>query len=324
MGPAVTALARWWFEPVALGRIAVLRTVVYAFIWIDVLLTTHWVADHADVPGALYQPLALGRLLPLPTPTAGFVQGVMVALLASAAVAATNRAPRLLGWTVALLYLQWMLIGQSYGKVDHDRFAFLVLLFALATVGRARWGVRSPSEAAGWAVKMTMVAVVATYFLSVFAKARYGDGLMNWLDSATISWAVVRRGTLLAEPLLQHPWTLQASQYGVVALEMLAPLLLVFRGRRCAAMLTVYASFHLVTFATIGIIFLPHLVAMLVFVPLERLPVPWRRQPAGSERPTPSPLPDDQHVLVQVSPQPTAPETQRRGRSSDLAQHRLR
>lgn len=274
MGPAVSALTRWWFEPVALGRIAVLRTVAYGFIWLDVLVTTSWVADHADVPGILYQPLRIGRLLPLPTPTARFVQAVMIALLAAAAVAATNRAPRLLGWTVALLYLEWMVIGQSYGKVDHDRFAFLVLLFALATVGPARWGDRSPSEAAGWAVKVTMVAVVATYFLSVFAKARYGDGLGNWLDSATVSWAVIRRGTFLAEPLLQHPWTLQASQYGIVALELLAPALLLLRGRARYAVVGVYVAFHLVTFATIGIIFLPHLVAMLVFLPLERLPVP--------------------------------------------------
>lgn len=277
----MTALARWWFEPVALGRIAVVRTVAYAFVWVDVLLTTHWVADHADVPGALYQPLAIGRLLPLPTPTAGFVRAVMLALLAAAMVAASNRLPRLLGWTVALLYAEWMVIGQSYGKVDHDRFAFMVLLFVLATVGRARWGDRSTSQAAGWAVKATMVAVVATYFLSVFSKARYGGGLTNWLDSATISWAVVRRGTFLAEPLLHHPWTLRASQYGVVALELLAPALLVLRGRARYAMLAVYASFHLVTFATIGIIFLPHLVAVLVFLPLEDVPVPWRQ---GAQR----------------------------------------
>ncbi|MBW3627117.1 MAG: MFS transporter permease, partial [Actinobacteria bacterium] len=90
--------------------------------------------------------------------------------------------------------------------------------------------------------------------------------------------AVVRRGTFLAEPLLQHPWALHASQYGVVTLEVLAPLLLVLRGRARDVMLAVYASFHLVTFATIGIIFLPHLVAMLVFLPLERLPVATRRQ----------------------------------------------
>ena len=267
------ALTRWWFEPVALGRIAVLRALVYAFIWIDVLVTTSWISQHADVPGELYRPLEIGRLLALPIPTAGFVQGVMVALLATAAVAAWGRAPRLLGWTVALLYLEWMVIGQSYGKVDHDRFAFLVLLFAMATVGRARWGDRTPSEAAGWAVKVTMVAVVATYFLSVFAKARYGEGLVNWLESATISWAILRRGTFLADPLLQHPWMVQASQYGLVALELLSPLLLLLRGRARYALVALYVAFHLVTFATIRIIFLPHLVAMLVFLPLELLPL---------------------------------------------------
>ena len=79
-------------------------------------------------PGELYQPLLIGRLLPFPTPGPALVYGVFAGLLAAAAVAATGRLPRLAGTAVALLYLQWMLIAMSYGKVDHDRFGLLVAL----------------------------------------------------------------------------------------------------------------------------------------------------------------------------------------------------
>ena len=56
----------WLFAPAPLARVAVLRVVVLLFVPVDVLLTTTWVRGHAQVPGELYVPLRLGRLLPLP------------------------------------------------------------------------------------------------------------------------------------------------------------------------------------------------------------------------------------------------------------------
>ncbi|MCW2571059.1 MAG: conserved rane protein of unknown function, partial [Frankiales bacterium] len=112
----------WLFRPVPLGRIAVLRTVAYLFVPIDVLLTTPWVAAHAQVPGTLYQPLLIGRVLHLPTP-GPWVEVLGWVLVLVALAAATGRLPRLLGGVVALLYLEWMVVAFSYGKVDHDRVA---------------------------------------------------------------------------------------------------------------------------------------------------------------------------------------------------------
>ena len=63
------ARLRWWFRPVPLARIAVFRVIAYLFIPVDVFLTTAWVRAHADVPTEWYQPLLIGRLLHLPTPT---------------------------------------------------------------------------------------------------------------------------------------------------------------------------------------------------------------------------------------------------------------
>ncbi len=265
----------WLFAPAPLARVAVLRVVVYLFVPVDVLLTTTFVRAHASVPAELYVPLRIGRLLPLPTP-GPWVEVLQVVLVAAALVAALaavrDRLPRLTGWLVAVLYLQWMVVAMSYGKVDHDRFAFLVALFVLPSVGRASLRSRERTEAAGWALQMIALAVVATYVLAAVAKIRFGG--WDWVSGATFTRAVVRRSTPLSEPLLDVPVVLQAAQYGIMLVEVfVAPLLLVrWRDARITWALAVgFLAFHLMTFAMITIIFLPHCVALLALLPLERL-----------------------------------------------------
>ena len=271
----------WLFRPAPLGRIAALRTIAYLFVPVDLLLTTPWVTQHADVPGELYRPLLLGRVLHLPTP-GSWVELLRWGLVAVALVAATGRLPRLLGTAVAVLYLEWMVVAFSYGKVDHDRFGFLVLLAVLPTIGAARHRDRTPSEAAGWAISMTTLAVVATYFLSAFAKLRFGG--LDWVDGATLTRAVVRRGTALSTPLLDHAWVLHTFQYVLVGVELLVSPLLLVRWRderRTWWLVGGFYAFHVMTFATISIVFLPHCVALLALLPLERMAVR-RSMPAPS------------------------------------------
>jgi hypothetical protein len=272
----------WLHPPVALARVAWLRTLLYLFVPLDVLVTTPWVAAHDTAPASLYQPLFVGRLLEHPAPTTGWVHLVQVLLLLTAVAAASGRAPRLLGTAVFALYFEWMLIAMSYGKVDHDRFAFLVALAVLPTVGAARHRDRTPSQAAGFAVRCVTAAVVATYVLSVAAKHRFGGGLLNWLDSAVFVRAVLRRATPVGEVLLDVPAMLQVAQWGLVAMEFSAPVLLLLTGRRLYAALAAYVLFHLGTWAVIAIVFLPHLVCFLAFLPLERLLAP---QAAGVDAP---------------------------------------
>ena len=273
MGQIGARIQRWWFEPLPKGRVAALRTLFYAFIFVDVLVTTSWVAQHAFVPGELYQPLFIGRLLDLPVPTETLVRTVQILLLGAAGVALTARWPRAAGTAVFFLYLAWMFIAMSYGKVDHDRVAFLVALAVLPTAGEARWGQRDTGEAAGWAIRCIQVAVVATYFLAAFAKLRFGGP--GWVNGATLMRAVLRRGTVLAEPLKSHPWVLTITQYFIMAFELASPVLL-NRGRIGRAFLAAAVAFHLMTYATITIIFLPHVMCLLAFAPLERLdPSAW-------------------------------------------------
>jgi hypothetical protein len=180
---------------------------------------------------------------------------------------------------VAVLYLEWMVVAMSYGKVDHDRYAFLMALFVLPSVGRAALRSRERSEAAGWALGMIALAVVATYTLAAVAKIRFGG--WDWVDGATLTRAVLRRSTPLSEPLLDVPEVLHAAQYGIMVMELVvAPLLLVrWRDPRVTWLLAAgFLGFHLMTFSMITIIFLPHCVALLALLPLEKLtakePVP--------------------------------------------------
>lgn len=284
---------RWLFAPVPRGRIAAFRTLVYLFVAADMVIFTPWVRAHAHTPGSLYRPLLVGRLLPLPTPTALIVHTVFGVLLVLTLLAATGRAPRLLGWAVFLLYFEWMIIAMSYGKVDHDRFGLLVALAVLPTVGRARHGDATLTEAGGWALRVTQIAVVCTYFLAAFAKLRFGGA--HWGTSSVLAQAIIRRGTPLADLIASVPGLLIVSQFGIIAFEFLSPLVFVVPERRRGWVIAFFYSFHLMTFATITISFAPHLIAMTSFLPLERVrPVVWARARLSGRR---APVPVEQVAL---------------------------
>jgi Vitamin K-dependent gamma-carboxylase len=278
----IAKVASWWFEPMPRARIAWLRTFLYAFVFVDVFVTTAWVKVHADVPGELYDPLFFGRLLPLPTPGEITVPLVMIPLLVAAAIGASGKLPRVAGIAVALLYAQWMFFAMSYGKVDHDRVGFLVALAVLPTVGAAHWRDDRSDEASGWAIRAIQVAVVCTYFLAAFAKFRFGG--FDWATGSTLMRSVIRRGTTFGDPLVHVPLLLTATQWFIIALELMSPLLLV-RNRAGRALLVICLVFHAVTYATIGIVFLPHVMCLLSFLPLERLgatqPQPLRERQLG-------------------------------------------
>jgi hypothetical protein len=207
----------------------------------------------------------------VPTPTV--VTFVRLALLLATALALavgfsrSDRAIRVSGVAVAALYLWWMLIAMSFGKVDHDRFGFLLLLFVLPTAGAARLGDRTPSAAAGWAVRMVQVGAVATYFLAAWAKVRIGG--WGWVNGATLAWAIVRRGTWFSHWMLHAPWFLRTVQWLMLMSEFASPLLIAVRRRTQIAVVVGLYVLHALTFAAISIIFLPHLVALTAFLPLE-------------------------------------------------------
>ena len=273
---ATSAVNRWWFTPVPRARIAAFRLLVYVFLPLDVLWLRPWGAAHGHVDPELYRPLQIGRLLRLPTPTPTIVDvvqyGVVLAAITLVILVVRDRAPRwqaALGATAFLLYLEWLIISFSYGKVDHDRFAFLVALAVRPTAGRAALHDMRPSQAAGWALRMVQVGVVATYFLAAIAKVRFGG--WAWVNSTTIARAVIRRGTMFADPLLQMPWTLQLTQWFIMTLEFVSPALLFIKPKWQQYAVAFLLSFHVMTFLMIRIIFMPHVVCLAAFLPLERV-----------------------------------------------------
>ncbi|TWJ24163.1 HTTM domain-containing protein [Micromonospora endolithica] len=270
-------MSRWLTEAVPRGRVAAFRTLIYLFVAADLVVFTPWVRNRAAVPGELYQPLLIGRVLPLPTPTPALVAALFWALLLLALLAASGRAPRLLGWSVFALYLEWMIVAMSYGKVDHDRFGLLVALAVLPTAGRARHGDTTRTEAGGWALRVTQIAVICTYFLAAWAKLRFGG--LDWLTGSVLARAIIRRGTDLADVIASVPYLLIVAQFGIVAFELLSPVVFLLRDRWRLAAVGFFYSFHLVTIATITISFAPHLAAMASFLPLERIrPIVWARR----------------------------------------------
>jgi hypothetical protein len=197
--------------------------------------------------------------------------GLVAAALVAAVAAVRDRLPRVTGWLVAVLYLEWMVVAMSYGKVDHDRFAFLVALFVLPSVGSARCApAPAPRRRLG---------------------AEHGRaGRRRDLRAGGGREAALRRaGTGSTGPpscgpscdaappcraVAAGPQVLHAAQYGIMVMELLvAPLLLVrWRDPRTTWLLAAgFLGFHLLTFAMITIVFLPHCVALLALLPLERL-----------------------------------------------------
>ncbi len=97
-------------------------------------------------------------------------------------------------------------------------------------------------------------------------------------SGATLTRAVVRRGTVLADELVKIPNLMVVSQFGIMAFELLSPLVFFLpRKWRLRAIAGFYA-FHVMVMATITISFLPHLAAMTSFLELERVrPIYWLR-----------------------------------------------
>jgi hypothetical protein len=264
------------------ARVAVLRTILYLFVLVDIHLI---VADPIPLSRhpELYQPLLVERLFGLPPPSVAITTSLYVVLVLGSLVAAANRLPRVAGWGVAAAFTWWTAIGMSYGKVDHDHLAFVVALWVLPTVGvvRDRWRSRDASARAGWTLKCIQVAVVSTYFLSALTKIRSGDwSITSWPDSAILAWAIVRRPHSLGQLLLGYPEVLRVMQWCAFLAELSSVVVLWLRGRALLAAAAFWLGFHLFTVVILGIHFAPTLVCWLAFAPLERLG-PWlgRRRP---------------------------------------------
>jgi hypothetical protein len=283
MSPApgsVTERVVGWFLPVVPdARVAILRTVLYAFVLLDMHLFVRDPIPLSHQP-ELYSPLLLERLFHLPPPSVPLAYTLYVVLWVSCLLGIANRLPRIAGLAVAAAFTWWTAIGMSYGKVDHDHLALIVALWVLPTVGpvRGRWRSTDRSAAAGWACKCIQVAVVFTYFLSMLTKVRSGGwSYTSWPESSILLWAIIRRPHGLGQFLMPHPGLLRVMQWFAYLAETTSLVVLWLRGRALLFAALFWLGFHVFTAAILYIHFAPTLVCWLAFAPLERLGPWWRR-----------------------------------------------
>jgi hypothetical protein len=274
----VALVARWWLPEIPHARVAIMRAVIYLFLIYDIFFFRNDVIPHGYSP-ELYQPLWIGRALPLPEPSVGLAQALQVIIVVGALIAATGRLPRLAGWTVALCYFEWLILSMSFGKVDHDHLALIVAAFVLPTIGRARFTDPGRSRAGGWAFRCIQVAVIFTYFGAALAKWVRNGAPFMWGNSAVLTWAFIRRGSSIARWSLDYPWMLRIGQWVMLIAEYLSPAVLFLRGRWLYLAAGFFLIFHLVTYLTLGIHFLPTVICWLAFFPTEKL-LPRRLRPA--------------------------------------------
>jgi hypothetical protein len=261
------------------ARVAILRVVVYLFAVIDVLVFVDDVIPKAQL-GAAYSPLALARELHLPGPSPALAYTLQAVIVVGCIVAATGRLPRAVGYPVAGAFAWWVLLGMSYGKVDHDHLALVVALWVLPTVGSipGRWRSARRSAQAGWALKCIQIGVVFTYFLSALTKIRSGDwSITSWPDSAILTWAIIRRPHGLGQFLLPYPGVLHVMQWMSFTAELTSLVVLWLRGRALLAAALFWIGFHVFTVVILYIHFAPTLICWLAFAPLERF-APWLRR----------------------------------------------
>ncbi|WP_051297608.1 hypothetical protein [Brevibacterium album] len=271
---------------VPLARVACLRAIVYAFVLVDVWALSNDVLRHAMIP-EFYAPLLLPRLLGIgPVTHAGAV--LLLALVtASALIAMSGRLPRISGWVVAGSFWCWMFYSQGYGYVAHDHMALMIAVLVLPTVGAAGFREAETSRAAGWALRCIQIAVVLTYFFSVWSKWVRSGTLAEWANGAVFVWAIMRRGTPLITWTLSFPWLLVIAQWCLLIVEILSPVALFLKGRWLYLTVGFFMLFHLATFLSLGISFLPTVICWAAFLPLER--VLWRLRPGLAPHQTPVP-----------------------------------
>jgi hypothetical protein len=285
---SLTAVVIDWFAPIVPeSRIAIMRTVLYLFVIVDMHLFVNDPIPLSRHP-ELYTPLMVERLFHLPPPSLGLALTLYVILILSCLIGAANRLPRVAGFIVAAGFTWWTAIGMSYGKVDHDHLALIVALWVLPSAGvvAGRRHSLERSARAGWVLKCIQIAVICTYFLSALTKIRSGGwSITSWPNSAILTWAIVRRPHGLGQFLLPFPGLLHVMQWFSFLAELTSLVTLWLRGRALLMAALFWLGFHVFTLAILYIHFAPTLVCWLAFAPLERFG-PWLRRivPGRGER----------------------------------------
>lgn len=285
----VGILAHWWqefwFRPVAVRRLAMLRILVAAYVLQDLLLA-HWMLRYATVAEEFYEPIHIIRLLSLPRLGPEELSTIYVVLIAAALCALVGLATRPALMVAAPLYIYWYATYYSYGEVSNSRTAIAVALIvmAVAPAGRAYsldsvlahhrgkpLAEEEESEIAGWAFQVLTVLLVYMYFFAGLTKLRVAG--FDWWYSGAFERGIADEGTASALWLAEHHLPLvQAMALGALVFEFCSPVLLI-RGRLRQWYAGLAVLFHLGSLILLRMDFLGMaLVCAAVVLNLERIP----------------------------------------------------
>lgn len=287
----LTRLVAWWDdywnESIDRRRLRVFSWIIHVTVLVTVFYNDSWVVLHGWAPRLFWQPIWIARVTSLPAPTATTMTALRIVLLVSAVAAialarpspsaVVRRAARAANAVVFAAYGLWLVWAFSWSKVDHDRLTIMVALAVLIVVPGVGTGA---DRRVGWALRTVQVVFILAYPLSAASKIQKSGWL--WANQATFARAIIRRGTWLGSHLATQGTLLRIGQWAFIGLEA-GSILALSRNRRVrAVVLTGVFGLHLFTWLGIGIHFLPHSICLTAFLPLERLRLPRRRQPAAA------------------------------------------
>ena len=298
------ALARWWqaywFRPVPVRRLAVLRILVAAYVVQDLLLG-RWMLRYATVSEEFYEPIHVIRLLSLPRLGPEELTALYIVLVGAALCAFVGLATRPALTVAAPLYIYWYATFYSYGEVSNSRtaVAMALIVLAIAPAGRAysldsylarRRGkplVEEDDEVAGWAFQVLTVLLVYMYFFAGLTKLRVTG--FDWLYSGAFERGIADEGAAPALWLAgNHLWLVWAMALGVLVFELCSPILLI-RGRLRQWYAGIAVLFHIGSLVLLRMDFLGMaLICAAVVLNLERIPTTLVRWTRSGLDPSPS------------------------------------
>jgi predicted DCC family thiol-disulfide oxidoreductase YuxK len=280
---------RFWFEPVAVRRLAALRLILVGYVLFDLLADPVGNRPLGRVGEPFWNPdaLVLTRELHLPRTPDELWTPLWCALLVLASLAFVGLATRLALWLLAVGYAWWVLMFLAHSTIGHGRLPLVVALFALAIgpagralaldaviarVRRARAGARLPEptderdELAGWAIRFIGIALVLVYLSAGVAKLRNAG--FDWAFDGALDAALVEQGTSLGRFLADYPSLVHILALSAFVWELTAWAVLL-GGRLRDAWCLFGVFFHVGSLVLLEVNFLDYVVLYAAFYRLE-------------------------------------------------------
>lgn len=281
----------WLLRPAPPRRLALLRILVGAFATVYLLARYPHLVAFGDFPPQRFHPVGAVSLLDEPL-SSGAVTAAVVAAIAAGIAFTVGWRYRLTGPAFALLFLWVTTYRNSWGTVLHTEnlVALQVMIIGFVRAGdafsldaRRRGAERADSWRYGWPIRLVTVVTVLAYFVSGWAKLRFGGA--EWLFGDTLRNQIADdnlRKLLLGDfysPfggwLTQFGWLFPPMAMATMVVELGAPLALL-HGRLGRWWTGAAWSFHLAIVAVMAIVFAYQL-SFIAFAAFFRLEMGWER-----------------------------------------------